>query len=198
MIVPKDFIAPIPNYYYPITELVVPNISHYYFISTWGLIYNGLTHRILPQNIMYDKNKYITICVLLKDGSQKFIQPHRIVLNTFCYREDADQLEVNHLDGVKYHNWIWNLEWTTHSENMKYASDNNQFRLGENHQNSKLDNEIVIKICELIDQNYSNKQIKEKLNLDSYNCNIGKIITNIRLGLSWKNISRNYDFGSNY
>jgi len=44
---------------------------------------------------------------------------HRIVAETFC-KKDNEKLEVNHLDGNKRNNHYLNLEWTTHSKNMKY------------------------------------------------------------------------------
>ena len=199
MIIPENCDAPVPNIWYPILERVVPNICHNYFVSTWGLIYNGITHRILPQNLMYDKDKYISVCVLLQDGSQTWVQAHRMVMNTFFYRENSNELEVNHLDGVKYHNWIWNLEWSTHAENMTYAVNNNQFKHGEVRGNSKLSNETVERICELIDAGYNNRQIENILDPKSINdVNIGKILNNIRFGLSWKTISRKYKFGANY
>lgn len=200
MLIPENYIAPVPHIWYPILERVVPNICHNYFVSTWGLIYNGITHRILPQKFMeYETDKYITVCVLLQNGEHEWVQIHRVVMNTFFYREDSDKYEVNHLDGVKYHNWIWNLEWITHSENMEYAVKNNQFKHGEERGNSKLSNSTVERICELIDAGYNNKQIESMLDPKSIeHVNIGKILNNIRFGLSWKTFSRKYKFGANY
>lgn len=197
MIVPDNLIAPIPNIYYPITDIVVPNICHWYFVSTWGLIYNGKTRTFLPQNLMYDKNKYITIRVLLTDGSHKCIQPHRIVLQTFSYIENPENYEVNHKDGVKYHNWLWNLEWMTHSENMEHAKENKLFTYGENRKLSKLSNSQIIELCELIDKGFKNKEIIEIVNFGK-DLNMDKYLNNIRFGHCWKEISRNYNFGSSY
>lgn len=197
MLIPENFIAPVPNYYLPITDRIVPGICPFYFISTWGLVYNGSTHHFLPQNLNYDKNKYITISVSLKDGTNKYVQPHRLVLQTFADVPNSDKLDVNHFDGYKYHNWIWNLGWMTHDENIKYAVEEQQFTYGEDRGNSKLTNQQAEVICELIDKGLSNKQI---LNLIDFgkDLKMGKIITNIRCGLSWKSISRKYNFGSSY
>ena len=61
--------------------------------------------------------------VLLSDeGIYKSIKVHRIVLLTFL---GDSHLEVNHIDGNKINNNLNNLEYCTHSENIKHA-----FRIG--------------------------------------------------------------------
>lgn len=46
---------------------------------------------------------------------------HRLVMLTFAYIPGCEYLEVDHLDGCKVHNWIWNLEWVTSKENTTRA-----------------------------------------------------------------------------
>lgn len=46
---------------------------------------------------------------------------HRILMVTFNYREDHEQLDVNHKDGNKANPDLSNLEWTTRSENCLHA-----------------------------------------------------------------------------
>lgn len=50
---------------------------------------------------------------------------HRIVASTFVYTEgNPEILEVNHLDGIKFHNWTGNVEWSTRLQNQRHAVEN--------------------------------------------------------------------------
>lgn len=50
---------------------------------------------------------------------------HQLVAKAFIPNPNACD-EVNHIDGDKSNNDVNNLEWTTHSQNMKDAWDNGQ------------------------------------------------------------------------
>ena len=69
------------------------------------------------------RNKYGYVC-LCKENIKKSLRTHRIVLETFSPVKDMDQLQVNHINGIKTDNRLINLEWVTQSENMKHAFDN--------------------------------------------------------------------------
>lgn len=49
---------------------------------------------------------------------------HRIVAQTFIPNPD-NKKTVNHIDCNKLNNAVSNLEWSTHSENIQHAYDNN-------------------------------------------------------------------------
>ena len=55
--------------------------------------------------------------------------------------------EVNHLDGVKAHNWLSNLEWSTKADNEKHAARTGlKATRGSGNSNAKLSAEQVLEI----------------------------------------------------
>ena len=50
----------------------------------------------------------------------------------------SDHTEINHLDGVKAHNCVWNLEYVTPSQNTQHAYATGLTPLAENRKQSKL------------------------------------------------------------
>ena len=69
------------------------------------------------------KDRYLMIC-LSNNGSQKYYLIHRLVAQAFIQNPNNKE-EVNHIDGNKKNNNVENLEWVTHSENIRHAFENN-------------------------------------------------------------------------
>ena len=67
-------------------------------------------------------NRLGYLMIMLRNEKQKNCSVHRLVALTFLPNPD-NKPEVNHKDGIKSNCRIDNLEWTTHSENMKHAYD---------------------------------------------------------------------------
>lgn len=174
-----------------IPHLFVPGIANYYKISSWGRVLNTKTGNYLPQNMNYCKDKYITVRLNDIYGNPIYCQPHRLVMMCFRPVMNYHELDVNHKDCIKYHNWVWNLEWATRQENMNHAKLNNLFIKGEDRKSTKLLNDQVEIICELISKGIGPKEISNIMNID--NCNIEKIVQNIKNGHSWRFISEKYD-----
>lgn len=83
---------------------------------------------------------------LSKLNKGKYHPVHRLVALAFC-PNFFDKPYINHKDGNKINNQFSNLEWVTQSENAKHAyrtglADNK----GENHSQSKLTNDDIVKI----------------------------------------------------
>jgi hypothetical protein len=84
---------------------------------------------------------------LYKKGIQKNYTVHRLVIEAFIPNYE-NKPSVNHINGIKTDNMIKNLEWCTVKENNIHAYDSGLKKAakGENHYNSKLSEETVIKI----------------------------------------------------
>lgn len=174
----------------PLKDEILP----YYLISNTGLVYDAQTNRYLNFNMAHDG--YISIRLRTINGSITR-RVHRLVMMTFCPIDNCELYEVNHIDGVKTHNQVWNLEWVNHDENMKHASRTGLFVVrGESRENTKLTENQVRLICEKISEGKPPKQISEEMNLKD--CNINKIAKNITNRASWKHISKDYDFSNSF
>lgn len=82
---------------------------------------NGITQhrkaRILSQHLNSD-GYYIT--KLSANGQSKHYGVHQLVALAFIDKP-CDNLEINHIDCNRKNNCVANIEWVTHSENVKYA-----------------------------------------------------------------------------
>jgi len=81
--------------------------------------------RTLPEKILKQhKNECGYMYVpLAKDTKKKKHKIHRLVAEAFLPNPEMKKC-VNHKDGNKVNNCVSNLEWVTHSENMKHAAEN--------------------------------------------------------------------------
>lgn len=90
-----------------------------YTIDIFGNVIRVKDNKEVPQQ----KNKFGYMNVALyKDGKQKQYRVHRLIAQTFILNP-LNKEQVNHIDGIKEHNVVWNLEWVTSKENNTHASD---------------------------------------------------------------------------
>lgn len=96
-----------------------------YEVSNYGRIRNIKTGRILQQ--AFNPNGYLMLTLYRGDGSVgRSVRVHRIVGEAFCenpYDCSVDELDINHDDGDKTNNHVYNLYWTTRKENIQHAFD---------------------------------------------------------------------------
>ena len=169
-----------------------------YSISNKGRVYDNLKKRFL--SVSKDKDGYLRVSIQVPNNGVKTVRIHRIELMPFYYNPNFIKLEVNHKNGIKDDLDLNNLEWITPIENTRHGWDHglNNNR-GTNHPNSVYDTDTIIAICTLIDQNLSNAEICNKLNIfDKYQrMKMSGTISSIKLGKCHRDISRNYNFRSN-
>lgn len=109
-----------------------------YDISNMGRVRNRVTGHILKQYIF--ENGYHGCVVSCGSRSDKRVIRVHVAVAELFVENPLGLPEVNHKDGDKDHNVATNIEWCTHSYNIKHAIQNGLIKIsqGENHGISKL------------------------------------------------------------
>lgn len=87
-----------------------------YEVDVLGNVFNARSKKKLTP--CEDKFGYMKLC-LRKNGKAYQKKVHRIVAESFILNP-LKKAQVNHIDGNKKNNCVWNLEWCTNSENMHH------------------------------------------------------------------------------
>ncbi len=100
-----------------------------YQVSSLGNVKTSLRRpRIKKQSL----NKYgYPVTMLYRNNKSKQYKIHRLMAIAFIPNPDR-KLQVNHKDGNRSNNLLSNLEWVTHSENVRHG-----FLMGRKLYNSK-------------------------------------------------------------
>lgn len=89
----------------------------YYIVSNYGRVKNK-HGRILKPRLQNSGYYFYSLYDGRGRNHQKQITVHRLVMITF---NGDSKLDINHVDGNKFNNHISNLEYITHSDNLKHA-----------------------------------------------------------------------------
>lgn len=111
----------------------IPDFEGLYQVSTWGrirsvdrwVIYKDGSKRFYKGRILKparDENGYLLV-VLSRDGKRRNFRVHRLVAEAFIPNPE-NKPEVNHLDENKENNYVSNLEWSTHKDNINWGTRN--------------------------------------------------------------------------
>lgn len=154
-----------------------------YFVTQDGKVYNKHNKLLSP----FDNGRGYLVLGLTIKGKIRTKAIHRLVAEAFI--ENPNNLpEVNHKDCNRLNNSVENLEWITHSENIKYSyTMGNRNVLGESNANCKTNQQIVIEICELLDKGFKPSKIRDL----GYNY---ALVRKIKSKQNWSHISCNYNF----
>lgn len=174
----------------------IPEFEDYYFVSNYGRVCSWYTGSpIILNTSVHPKNGYVSLILQRKSGGYTRVLLHRLVMLCFHHILNSDEMEVNHKDGIKTHNYDTNLEWTTNSENIVHAYENNLIPKGEQRSHSVITEMQAHEICKLIEKGYRTKDISYTV-FGDYTNNHRQIIQNIRFKASWKDVSKNYDMST--
>lgn len=181
-----------------IDNFQIYGIFRYYLISNYGRIFHIYENRYLNQT--KNNNGYYTVSLKTKFGAKPFLV-HRLVLECHgnlqhpivpFYDWTERKLDVNHIDGNKSNNHIENLEWCTRRDNILHAYQNNLAPSGVNNTLSNIHDEgTVCRICQLIQEGCTNKDIVNIINDKSVTISVCQ---DIRSGHGYKEISKEYNF----
>lgn len=156
-----------------------------FIVSDYGEVYNIVTKSIAKQ---FSNNGGYLMVYLPEKGKPQSI--HRMVAETFIPNPN-NYPQVNHIDGVKTHNWVSNLEWCNASMNAKHAFENGlvHHARGEAAGASKYKNEQIHEVCKLLSTGkYTCTKIAEMTGVGR------KMVNSIRLRQNWTHISKDYEF----
>ena len=122
-----------------------------YQISTLGKIYNTYTGYEMNPQIANTGYKMVH----LSDYKQKYdklVSVHRLVAKSFI-PNPKNKPFVNHIDGNKRNNCLYNLEWVTASENTKHAIRTGLIQAyGENNNNSLYSDDQIEQVCKYLEE----------------------------------------------
>ena len=128
-----------------------------YYVSPNGEVFNRFNKKLSPCN----NGRGYLVLGLTVNGKRFTKAIHRLVAE--AYVENPNGLEeVNHKDGNRLNNNMENLEWVTHSENIKHSYVlGNRSAKGSKNANSKTTEEIVHQICQHILDELSSSEIRD-------------------------------------
>ena len=163
-----------------------------YLISNFGRIFSihyGKSKNINVKELKTNSNGtgYSKITIHYNNKHYNF-WIHILVANAFIHKP-KNKTDVNHKDGNKLNNYVWNLEWLTRKENVQHAEKNGltHHNYGENN-HSKISEATAIEICESIINNEPPKIIRDKFKISK---NMFQSILHQR---KWKYLTLKYDF----
>ena len=119
-----------------------------YIVTKEGSIISKYTGK---QLYVHTNKKGYQFVRMYVDGIAKTYLVHRVIAEVHIPRM-VGKYEVNHKDGNKANNAVWNLEWVTAKENVKHSVDTGLVKRGSDRPNAKLSDEKVLQMRSLREQ----------------------------------------------
>ena len=133
--------------------IIINGIMTEYTININGDVYSYKGYKTdKPRKLIPVKmdNGYYKVNLMI-NGKEKLYSIHRLVASAFIPNPE-NKPEVNHKNGDKSANLIYNLEWSTSKENIDHAimTGLKTFKKGQDHPMAKINTDVVIQICEFL------------------------------------------------
>ncbi len=180
-----------------ITARAIPNIMPKKFYAAFdGTLYNSVTHKFSTGYV--NQRGYVAVELTTSKGKRLHTSQHNIIEKVFDWFPGCENMEVNHINGIRNDNRRENLELVTHKENMEHAYRTGLNKnYGENHKDHSITEAQVRALCEYMTngEDHSKEtyaQIGNKFGITEI------VVTNILTGRSWWRVSQEYGINKNY
>lgn len=168
----------------------IKNTTSEFYVSKDGCVYSNAQHEFgFIKAHAFQHNLYHRIQFTYGDtnfrGTQYYAL-HRLVYETWNDTKIPEGIQINHIDGRKWHNSLDNLETNTSLENLHHAMKHNL-------REAPYDEDDIRRICGYIQQgDISPREIAKRMNRP-YN-SIRCMIKGLTRKGAWPHITKGYDF----
>ena len=142
-----------------------PTYKELFMITKNAQLVSKRSNKLLSQLINSDGYSVHATKIGGRKGTCKLLRIHRAVAEAFVLNPE-NKPQVNHINGIKTHNYPLNLEWVTNQENIQHAFDSGLSVNKKGFDNSlNIKKETVDKIKYLKEQhsNISNRNLGKML-----------------------------------
>ena len=192
----------LPNEFFRQVSQFIPDVEDYYWISSWGRLYNARSGYLVPFSINHKgyytyslrrKPEYIE-----KGASPSYsVGAHILVCNCFVGLKPGPDYQVNHKDFYRNNNYYENLEWLTLVENVKYSHQAGNYWNGDTYVNAKYTDVQARAVCEMFQSGVDDYHIIcQQVFGCELNQSIKDFIRSIHIRRHWNHISKDYDFNA--
>ena len=167
----------------------LPEVKDIYLIDEQGNVYSEFKKGYLKPSLNH--KGYLRYAIKLKNGKERQLFIHRLLMICYNYIENHEEMQVNHIDGNKLNNNLNNLEWITNEDNMKHAVKNNLIahQIGESNPCNKLSEQTVLEIIDHL----LNKDMSVSDMAEIYNCSKSTIYA-IKGKRNWRYLTKDINF----
>jgi hypothetical protein len=139
----------------------IPEIEKRYTINKNGDIFDKKLNRNCKPHMM--SSGYVRVCVRF-NGKQNLVMLHRLLACKFIGNPPENTPDINHIDGNKQNNEIWNLEWLSRKDNIRHAHDNGFHKKANIIRTKSRRNDAAILLS---DNGFTHDEISSVLNITS-------------------------------
>lgn len=158
-----------------------------YWISDNGDVFSAKYNRWKKRKAQKTVHGYFMVGLYV-GGVADMCFVHRLVADAFIENPHGKP-QVNHLDGDKTNNKVYNLEWATRSENMRHAQDTCLWNTsGIDNHFCRTEESAIRKVCEMLQDGYFDlTKIEKETGVTK------RTIYKIRAGTAYRKIIGDYN-----